>query len=58
MNNECNMIANCKVKIKRNNAAKLCIDKEPSLLNLCPGKFTTLHFSTHSYKTNVKIHIS
>lgn len=30
MNNECNMIANCKMKIKRDNAAKLCLGKEPS----------------------------
>ena len=47
----------CKVQIERDNNAKLCIGKGPNLVNLCPGKFTTLSFSLHIYKMNVIIHV-
>lgn len=45
------------MQIERDNDAKLCIGKGPNLVNLCPGKFTTLSFSLHIYKMNVIIHV-
>lgn len=45
------------MQIERENDAKLCIGKGPNLVNLCPGKFTTLSFSLHIYEMNVIIHV-